>query len=454
MTYAKPTFPADYDNPSPVDDGTKSVANQLFWATHINRIGDPLKEFSQAVDSNVATEFGFQYGNSVATFSTTTTFTTSARGSLQIFTGSVAVTATLASAATIGVNNLISILNQGSATLTIDTQGSETINAGSTIILTPGQSATLVSDASNWFIIGGNSGLDAGFRTGDTKTTTRDVDTGWLNMDGFTFGDASTGANNESAANEALFKHIYQKFAEVDAAVLEIQANHFAVDSFTNATNTINETAHGLLDGETIAFLIGSGGVIPTGLLPRAVYFIVNKNANDFQVSLTSGGSVVAFSDDGTATINVAKLDKTGSSSANADTDWDAGKTMIMPDARSHVPIGSGAGLDPDTGALLTSRTLGDTGGVEDVTLTAAQLADHEHTLWSATSTGGTDAEIAAGEFSQSDNVPDNDANHRYNIKGDATTPTLGKTGFQEGSTGSSHTNMPPFFIQNVHIKL
>jgi len=45
-----------------------------------------------------------------------------------------------------------------------------------------------------------------------------------------------------------------------------------------------------------------SGGALPTGLNAYTVYYVINKAANTFQVSLTLGGVAVTFSDDGSGT--------------------------------------------------------------------------------------------------------------------------------------------------------
>jgi hypothetical protein len=71
--------------------------------------------------------------------------------------------------------------------------------------------------------------------------------------------------------------------------------------TFTNATNLLNDTAHGLSAGDKI-LLRNSGGALPAELEQNRVYFVINANANDFQVALTSGGSAVTFTDDGTGT--------------------------------------------------------------------------------------------------------------------------------------------------------
>jgi len=77
--------------------------------------------------------------------------------------------------------------------------------------------------------------------------------------------------------------------------------------TFDNTTNTITSVNnvlsdapfnHLMNDGDII-FLVEDGG-LPAELVDKQNYFIVNKTDTTFQLSLTSGGSVVAFTDDGT----------------------------------------------------------------------------------------------------------------------------------------------------------
>lgn len=66
------------------------------------------------------------------------------------------------------------------------------------------------------------------------------------------------------------------------------------VTSFTVATERINKVAHGLNDGDIVSFT--TTGALPTGLSAGTQYYVVNKTADDFQVSLTLGGSAVLLS--------------------------------------------------------------------------------------------------------------------------------------------------------------
>lgn len=69
--------------------------------------------------------------------------------------------------------------------------------------------------------------------------------------------------------------------------------------STTNATNVIDITAHNYTDGDRVV-LSNSGGALPAGYFELTNYFVVNSTADTFQLSLTSGGSAVTISDDGT----------------------------------------------------------------------------------------------------------------------------------------------------------
>jgi microcystin-dependent protein len=62
----------------------------------------------------------------------------------------------------------------------------------------------------------------------------------------------------------------------------------------------------------------------------------------------------------------------------------DGVRTFALPNLQSQVPISQGAGPG------LTPRTLGETGGAENVTLTMAQLPSHTHSLVGTTAAATT----------------------------------------------------------------
>jgi hypothetical protein len=75
------------------------------------------------------------------------------RSKMLVWTGALG-TLTLPTAASVGTDWFISIRNGGSGNCVIDPQGLETINGASSLTLAPGDSATAVTDGTNWYTLG------------------------------------------------------------------------------------------------------------------------------------------------------------------------------------------------------------------------------------------------------------------------------------------------------------
>ena len=75
--------------------------------------------------------------------------------------------------------------------------------------------------------------------------------------------------------------------------------------TFTDSTDTVNRTAHGYTNGMTVRFY---NIVTTTGLSENTPYYVVNATANTFQVSATVGGSAIALTNDGSATLLPYKI--------------------------------------------------------------------------------------------------------------------------------------------------
>lgn len=88
------------------------------------------------------------------------TLTDASRATAYVWTGGLG-TLTLPSAVTVGSNWFSMARNEGTGNLTLDPPGAETINSASSLVLTPGDSAIVFTDGSDFFTVG--LGQDAVF---------------------------------------------------------------------------------------------------------------------------------------------------------------------------------------------------------------------------------------------------------------------------------------------------
>ena len=75
------------------------------------------------------------------------------RAETYVWNGGVG-TFTLPSAVTVGNDYFVALRNSGAGDITVATQGLETVNGGASLVLQPGDSATIVTDGLNWFTLG------------------------------------------------------------------------------------------------------------------------------------------------------------------------------------------------------------------------------------------------------------------------------------------------------------
>ena len=82
-------------------------------------------------------------------------------------------------------------------------------------------------------------------------------------------------------------------------------ANTNAPVTLTDTGDLVTRTAHGYSNGYIVSFY---NIISTTGLTEAQIYYVVNVTANTFQVSATQGGTAVALTTDGTATLLPYKL--------------------------------------------------------------------------------------------------------------------------------------------------
>lgn len=150
--YVSPTITGYNANP-PADDGTQTEANRVKWDTVKAKIGDPLNTYSSAIDSAIDAALDKLPNNSTTSQATNFSVSTADDGKIFLVTGNS--TASLPSAADAGAGFQVTIKkNESGNTVTVDADGSDTIDGQGTQELTePFVAITVVSDgSSNWTI--------------------------------------------------------------------------------------------------------------------------------------------------------------------------------------------------------------------------------------------------------------------------------------------------------------
>jgi len=226
---------------------------------------------------------------------------------------------------------------------------------------------------------------------------------GWLLMDG-----ASNSCTGASSVNANLCVQLISLFAS---------ANYKGTGTVVTSDFTSDEivhTAHGKAVNDRVHF--STTTTLPAPLVATTVYCVVSITTDRYKVAATCGAGAINITDNGTGTHS----------------DY---FNFLVPDARGRVPLGTG------TGAGLTARTIGATGGEESGTtgshvLTTAEMPAHTHGMTSTFSGIGFGSEVT------SSGIPGSD-------QGKLTLST-------GGGGGHTHTiaSMDPFLVMTYIIKL
>ena len=119
----------------------------------------------------------------------------------------------------------------------------------------------------------------------------------------------------------------------------------------------------------------------------------------------------------------------------------DGRNTFALPDLRGRVPLHAGRGPG------LTERRLGAHGGVEQVTLNAAEIPPHNHSLQASAAAGGLASPLGAllGAGEEMVRTP-------YTLDGGGVAMAPGSIANTGG--GQPHTNVQPFLTVHYIIAL
>ena len=114
-----------YNQSPPVDDGSETEANKLKWATHKEKLGDPLKTQVAAIDTKLVASAD------VGPDQHTSAYTTVAGDHQKTLEATSALAFTLLAVASAPDGYTVNFKNNSGGTVTVDASGSETID-GST----------------------------------------------------------------------------------------------------------------------------------------------------------------------------------------------------------------------------------------------------------------------------------------------------------------------------------
>lgn len=201
-----------------------------------------------------------------------------------------------------------------------------------------------------------------------------------------------------------------------------------------------------------------TGAVSPTILTtPPAGWLLLNGD------TLGSAASVADQADNGNQALFEAFWDSmadteaavSGGRGASATADWNADKTLMMPDARGRTLIMTGQG------PTLTNRVNGISDGEEAHILAEAELAVHGHGMTGATvdAVGDHTHPVQTHDFGSTGDFVGNDQGgspkatpvaalgagaHSHGISGS----------IDDAGSGEAHENMPPFLALNLIVKV
>lgn len=424
-----------YNTSPPDDDGSQTEANRVKWSTIKSKLADPIKTLAEAINTELVSYSATRFGNAVETFSTTKTIDGNDEGSIQVFTGTSNTTVTLPSAATVGSDWVVGIRNDGTATLTIDGDGSETISGDLTKTLESGQSELIVSDGTNWVDIGSSpdqlnqTGMIAPFLLSSAPN-------GWVALDRSVIGSSTSGATDDASDNNrALFLSLHGSLSDVEAPVIKTSTDWLTVGSVDIGADTITINSHGLLSNAKVVLIDGGSATNPTNINFGRVYYVANPTTNTFQLSATAGpGAAVNITSTGSGTLYIAEVNK-----GTAQTDWDNGLCMVMPDFRGRTVIGTGTGLTVDAGVngTLTARALGDEGGTETHALSESEMPSHYHLLINDSNSSTKPTDGGAADYLAYANPGS------YTLAGVGSAPDLARSATT--GSGTAHENMQPW---------
>lgn len=127
-----------YNSSPPVDDSTQSEANKVKWSSHINKIGDPLKDQVANIDTALVTMADIGPDAKAANY-----MTVAGDHQKTIEADTASITITLLAVASAPTGYSVTVKNTSAGTVTVTGTGAETIDGNGSIMLAPNESTVV-----------------------------------------------------------------------------------------------------------------------------------------------------------------------------------------------------------------------------------------------------------------------------------------------------------------------
>jgi hypothetical protein len=238
----------------------------------------------------------------------------------KVFNCTSSFTQTLTAAATLGDGFVCHFRNNGTGTITIDPNSSETIDGATTIALKAGESATLFCTGTAWITVG-----RVRSQLGQTVF--------WM---GHTLPDNALVCDGTA-------------YSRTTYAALAAELVKSATITMTIASPcVVTWTAHGFVNYMPVKFT--TTGALPTGLTAGRTYYVQSVTTDTFRLAATPGGADIntSGSQSGTHTGICAPAG-----------DGDGSTTFNVPNLVDRVPLGMGAATTAESflAAAVTTGT-------------------------------------------------------------------------------------------------
>jgi hypothetical protein len=282
----------NYNLNPPTDGGEETTANEITWAKHKQKIGDPLKSSVNLINERAEAAFSRVSGG-ITNINDDYTVLSGDQGKLlRVIADGAKVT--MISPTTVNAQFRVNIVNESSTDLTILPSSSETIDGESSLVIRPRGGVTMDTDGADWFTDGKNFEDN-----GSLLSLTVRAPEGYLTLVSGTpvitsdVSDATTVYYTPDRGNDVVISDgLTLRMREITELSLALSANHIA--------NGLYDVF--LFEDEDRVVHIGTGPVwntitpgssargsgIGTTELERWKGFFVNKN----QITLRNGSTL------------------------------------------------------------------------------------------------------------------------------------------------------------------